>query len=290
MRKYSRLLVIITLVVVIGTFVFMSVYNEPINYTGDNQIISIELSVTNIFLIPVNDKYVLIDTGYEKDWLLFQKGLSDNNISLNQISHIILTHHHDDHAGLLNNIISENNEIIIIMSELAPELLSVGMNDVTRGGGLLNRRVNFLIRNFKTFYISVILGEKLDKNDAFKFPPYYVRDNDIIIKEETDLRYIGIDLDGKIICTPGHTIDSISIILGEDIIFVGDAAANMLRIAGTKYCVIFITDLNEYYRSWEKIISENVKYIFPAHGKPFRVEKLIRNIWKNKEKNMIPFP
>ena len=68
---------------------------------------------------------------------------------------------------------------------------------------------------------------------------------------------------------------------------VGDAAAHMLPFAGTKYCVIFICDMDQYYQSWEKIIRAGAKCIFPAHGNPFSVEKLKQNMRKNKAENRV---
>ena len=252
------------------------------------EIITIKLSFTNCYLLPVNDNYVLIDTGYDYEWKLFREKLFEKNISVKQITHIILTHHHDDHAGLLNNIVSENANVKIVMSALSPGLLEKGENDRTHGGSLVNKRVDFLF-NFKMLYLSILLKKKLDKNTNLTFPPYKIRNGDILIHEDTNLRDIGIDIDGKIILTPGHCVDSISILLDNKIAIVGDAAANFLQFAGTKYCVIFITDINEYYSSWEKIIAGNVREIYPAHGKKFNVKKLEKNIWKNKPENMVLF-
>jgi len=252
------------------------------------KIITLKLSFTNCYLLSVDDSYILIDTGYNYEWSLFKKRLLKNNITLKQITHIILTHHHDDHAGLLNYIISENKNVKIILSGLAPKLLAKGENDRTHGGGLINKRINFLF-NFKILYLSLLLKKKIDKKSNLTFPPYYIRSEDILINEEVKLKNIGINIDGKIIPTPGHCIDSISIILNSEIAIVGDAAANFLRFAGTKYCVIFVTDLNEYYKSWERIIAENVKEIYPAHGKKFKVNKLKKNIWKNRQEDIVDF-
>jgi glyoxylase-like metal-dependent hydrolase (beta-lactamase superfamily II) len=250
------------------------------------RIITIKLSVTNCYLLPVDNNFVLIDTGYDYEWDFFRKQLNKNNVKLSQITHIILTHHHDDHAGLLNNIVKENDSVKIIMSNFAIDLLKIGKNDRTHGGGLINKRVNLLLK-FKTFYLSMLLRKKLDKNSNLTFPSYTIRKGDILISEETKLQDIGINIDGKIITTPGHSIDSISIILSNGIAIVGDEAANFLQFAGTKYCVVFITDLNEYYNSWEKIIKEKVVEIYPGHGKVFSVRKLKQNMRINRTENMV---
>lgn len=251
-------------------------------------IIPLKLSVTTCYLIKTGDRYILIDTGYEEDWDLFQSRLKEAKISLSKISHIILTHHHDDHCGLLHNILQGNNSIRVVMSDLCKDLIQKGENDRTHGGGLLNKRVAFLIRR-KQFYVSMILRKKVDKAKNLRFSPYKFRENDIIIKGETELREIGIPLDGKIIETPGHTVDSISILFPDGDCLVGDAAANMLRFAGTKYCVIFICNMNEYYKSWEKLIKSGAKKIYPAHGHPYSIDKLIKNKGKNKAKNIVSY-
>ena len=98
--------------------------------------ITLRLSGTNCFLVKSRNKYILIDTGYEEDWELFQKQLIKYGVSLIEISHIILTHHHDDHCGLLNKIINENKDIKIVMSSRAKDLLLKGENDRTHGGGI----------------------------------------------------------------------------------------------------------------------------------------------------------
>ncbi len=69
----------------------------------------------------------------------------------------------------------------------------------------------------------------------------------------------------------------------------GDAAANFLQWAGAKYCVISVDNLEQYYASWEKLISAGARRIFPSHGKPFSVAALQRNLGKHKKENMFPF-
>ena len=249
------------------------------------EIIELKLSVTNCFLIKSTDgKYILVDTGYEWDWGLFYKRLKQFNVGLSEISHIILTHHHDDHCGLLNQIVEQNSGVHIIMSYLSKDLLTKGVNDRSHGGGLLNKRIAFLIYTFL-----VPLKRIRAKRWPMTFPPYYVRKNDVLVSGETRLSDIGIGLNGRIIETPGHSIDSISIIFDDGDCIVGDAAANMLQFAGAKYCVIALDHIDEYYASWRKIISENAKQIYPSHGRPFGVEKLTDNIGKNKKENMVMY-
>jgi len=252
------------------------------------ELINLKLSVTNCFLIKNKTKYILIDTGYEYDWELFCKRLNEVGVKVCEISHIILTHHHDDHCGLLKKLLEENNDIKVVMSYLAKDLLLKGENDQSHGGGLINKRIKLLMSlSLKRIKIMITLKKFIYKKTNLKFPPYKVQEKDIIITGETSFEDIGIGIGGTIIEAPGHTIDSISILFDDGDCIVGDAAANFLQFAGTKYCVIYVCDIDEYYKSWRKIISKNAKQIFPAHGKPFTVEKLKENIGKNKKKNMV---
>ena len=120
-----------------------------------------------------------------------------------------------------------------------------------------------------------------------RVPPYLSRESDILIQHETNLDEIGIGLSGRIIETPGHTTDSISVLLEDGNCFVGDAAANFLQFAGTKYCVILVEDIEEYYRTWGKLISCGARRVYPAHGKPFAVENLSRHMGGIKSSDVV---
>jgi len=246
----------------------------------------LDLAVTTCYLVKTPGKYVLIDTGYAQDWNLFCKRLAAANVSLDQISHIILTHHHDDHCGLLNQITRLNPAVRVVMPSLAKDLLLVGHNDQTHGGGIINRRVKQILA-LKQLYLSLFSKKLVEKKNNLYFAPYQVRANDLLVNGETALRDLGIDLDGKIIETPGHTVDSISVIFDDGDCLVGDAAANFLQFAGTKYCVVFVMDLDLYYQSWGKILSEHPRRIFPAHGKPFLPDELEKNRGKNKKEQLV---
>ena len=240
------------------------------------QIVKLDLNETICYLVPIENKYMLIDTGYEKHKKLFHERLGTLNIKIDDIVCILLTHHHDDHSGLLNEIKAHNPSCRIIMHAKAIPHLQSGKDDLSRSK-YVNAKVGGMMK----------LVKKFNKKWTFAFPPYKVDDNDIVINEETALKSIGINIPGKIIYTPGHTDDSISLVLDDGVCFVGDAAANMLQLLGTRYCVVVIDDLKKYYHSWERLIVENVKTIYPAHGKPFGIEMLKKYLYKNREEQMV---
>lgn len=83
-------------------------------------------------------------------------------------------------------------------------------------------------------------------------------------------------LHGKIINTPGHTEDSMSLLVNDEILFCGDAAMN--GFPSLHKITIWIENKESFSDSWKYIISVNPKRIYSSHGKPFEVSALKNNI------------
>ena len=206
--------------------------------------------VVNNYLIPGNDGYILIDTGYSNGFSHFLKKLKEANIKPEQIKYIFLTHAHDDHAGFLNEVLSITNAKVILHPK-AIEFLSKG--ECSNEGGCSSWLA----------YLFCQILELLAKGQ--NFPP---------IKTEYLQRLITIDsktfhelnLPFQVLETPGHTDDHIAL-LKDDILFCGDAAMN--NFPSIKRVIIWIGNLQQYKKSWEIILNANPKIICPAHGKPF---------------------
>lgn len=239
---------------------------------------TIKVGKTNSYLLPCEKGYLLIDTGYEKDYDNFIKALKQRHIDISEIKYLLLTHHHDDHSGFTNRLISKT-ELRIIAHRKSVELLKTGENDKKRGGGYINRRIYYLSKLYKL----------LNPEWSLSFPPVYLRCTDIIVDGDDDkvLRDIGIQ--GKILYTPGHTIDSISVLLDEGTLFCGDAAMSWPLWAGIKYCTIFITDIEGFYSSWDKMISAGAKIILPSHGAALGADKLKENLHKYQQDDLVRF-
>ena len=226
----------------------------------------IRLSKTNLYLLTLAQGYMLIDCGYEKDRDLFVSRLKSLDIGIDEIQYLFLTHHHDDHSGLTNFLTGKNPSIRVIMHQRCKDLISTGMNERAENGGWCSRTAGFVAEFYHSFHPEWTLT----------FPPYTVRDGDYVIQGEEDTILSDIGLNARVLFTPGHTPDSISILDSSGNLFCGDAAANYLKWAGTGYSPVYISDLQEYYKSWGKIIASGVRMLHPAHGRPFPVDKLIK--------------
>jgi glyoxylase-like metal-dependent hydrolase (beta-lactamase superfamily II) len=229
--------------------------------------IAVPLSMSTAYLLPCHSGYLQIDTGYAWDYLRYRSMLAHAGVALPDVHYLLLTHHHDDHAGFVGDL-ARDTELTILAHEQAKLLLLTGTNDTSHGGGYVNRRVK-LLASLKMW---------LDPRWTLTFPPFELRPHDILMRGDDPALLRSLGIAGSILATPGHCIDHLAVVLDNGDAFCGDAAANMLRWAGTRYCTVFMTDMEQAYQSWQKLLAAGATTIYPAHGKPFPAAKLRDNM------------
>lgn len=217
--------------------------------------------VMNSYVYPISDGYVMIDTGYEHSMSGVEKKLQKQGVSLSDIKYIFLTHAHDDHAGFLNEMLGKYPSLQVILSEKAIPTLQKGQNSFDGGCSTL----------FAWIFCKLMgLFGKAEHRFPIVEKKYY--DRLITITPSNKEQLEGL-LQGKIIETPGHTSDSISLKIG-DVVFCGDAAMNGLP--SSKRFTIWIEDTFAFEKSWETLLGEDVAIIYPAHGNPFAPNDLAK--------------
>ena len=223
--------------------------------------IVLNLGITKSYLLPCSGGYLLIDTGYSGDYKKFRRKLAQNNICIDSIKYLLLTHYHDDHAGFAKRLKSEF-KIPLILQKLSVPLLAEGDSVLLEDDFFITNQMKFLLTIFFFFH------------GNFKYSPVVAYDSDIIVDGDDDrvLRDIGVN--AKILHTPGHTRDSMSVLCDDGNAFVGDASTNFLGFLGTRYRTICYTDLSLVYASISKLLKNGAKTILPTHGAPFTSDKL----------------
>ncbi len=193
------------------------------------------------------------------------KKLKKIGIELSEIKYLLLTHYHDDHAGFGAQLIKETEARLIAHKNAVPLLeKGISINPFVDKKG---RNLNFCVKMLNYFHSMFI-------SRTFTYPPIKIKNTDIVIESDDDEVLKEIDIEGKILHTPGHTSDSISVLLSDGSAIVGDAAVNFLNICHIKYRPIYAENYEDVFKSWDKLIRYGAKIIYPAHGNPFNVEKL----------------
>lgn len=219
------------------------------------------LGISNVNLIKAKNGYLLIDTGDHAREEAFDTMLKDVGVEKKDIKYILITHHHHDHAGLINDLRKES-DAQLILHENARQYLEQGeTNENALHAATL--RSGFLMFAFKH-----------GGGHEAKFEPIEFQDQDIFITNDDRelLRNIGVE--GDIIVTPGHSDDSISVIMDDGRAFVGDNAENWFTFTGTCKQPMHITNEEELKESWETIIDEGAQTIYSGHGPSFQVDEL----------------
>lgn len=227
---------------------------------------TISLSQTNCYLLKAGNGYLLVDCGNAYDKEIFLSSLSKLGIDPTDIRYLFLTHHHSDHCGLLEWLLSANPQMGVVMSKKCAEYLKTGAHCKNKNERYSNPALGLIVGTYSRF-------SKTPLNETFA--SYFARSEDIVVECDNDTVFSDMNIDGRILFTPGHTEDSISII-ADHVAFVGDAARNILNLTGTPYQPILIYDLEACHESWNKLINEGARLICPAHGKPFRAERISR--------------
>ena len=82
--------------------------------------------IMNTWLYPIEDGWVMVDTGYENSYQKVLKRLNKLLIKPEEVRYLFLTHAHDDHAGFLNELLGKNNDLKVIMSDKSMPILKKG--------------------------------------------------------------------------------------------------------------------------------------------------------------------
>jgi hydroxyacylglutathione hydrolase len=101
-----------------------------------------------------------------------------------------------------------------------------------------------------------------------------------LIDGETDLREFGFS--GRVLPTPGHTIGSMSILIGRKG-FVGDT---LFGIRSETISPPFLSDIAALKKSWAALLRTDCLSFYPGHGKAIdrrRFENYFEKIAERKE-------
>ena len=235
----------------------------------------VKLGINNLYLFKNNnDDYLLLDTALpcKEDVILdeINKVIGDYN----KIKVIVITHSHSDHIGNLKLLLDKikREDKIVIAHNNAKNIMLTGEKVIPNGFYKFSKYISKKLKakssgNFQKGF------ENLTE-EYFK----YVNFLDFKDYEEFSLNKYGFG-NLKLIYTPGHSKDSISLVYNNDYLFCGDMVQNLCF----KYPLIplFGDDIEELINSWKKAIEKGYSRFYPATSKSYILrENLIKKLEK----------
>jgi hydroxyacylglutathione hydrolase len=213
---------------------------------------TIPLGMVNCYLLE-GEHTILIDAGVPGQMSTFLKELEKSGVQPEDIELVILTHGHIDHIGLAKEI-KELSGCKVAIHQQDREWLESGKSPIPPGISLFGKLVK-------------ILGKLMPEMTTAPIAA------DIVITD-AGLSLHDYGIPGRVIHTPGHSPGSVSVLLDSGEAFVGDLAANTPLKRLRPGLPDFADDLGLLKESWKKLLKEEVRLIYPGHGKPFSPEFL----------------
>ena len=188
-------------------------------------VIKLKYGNTNTFLIKGRLANVLIDTDYAGTLPAFYKAIKEQNLSVNDINYVLATHYHPDHMGLISELTGQGVKLIVLESQT----------------GFVHYSDEIFARDKRLQY------KPIDESGAT-----------VITADSSRPFLASLGIDGEIIQTPSHSEDSISVILDEGVLFVGD-------LEPYEYLEAY-DDNKKLKEDWDKVMSYNPKVVYYAHA------------------------
>ena len=208
--------------------------------------------ISNFYAVEENGKTMLIDTGCYLNLPGWTLKTAMCGVDLSTVSLIVLTHGHMDHAGGIHHAKVLTG---------APVMAHPGCETFLKTGQF----VPYVPRNAvgQAFYDNIAAPAPIDAPEAV--------DIDIPVDKETDLHPYGFS--AKIVMTPGHTLDSISVVFDSGEAFVGDT---ILDPFGQGLCTFAVLSLdNEALKeSGKRLLDAGLREAYSGHGGPFPRERV----------------
>ncbi|MGC9342874.1 MAG: MBL fold metallo-hydrolase [Bacteroidales bacterium] len=217
----------------------------------------IKLGVNSCYLVRGKSS-ILIDAGNPGKARLFKRKIEKLGVRPEDIKLIILTHSHFDHAGSAQEI-KELTGAKIVMHLVERELSRNGEMIIPKG-------VNTWGKITQPIFFPL-----------FRRIPFPDFEPDILL-DQPEFSLVPYGIEGSILHTPGHTPGSLSVLLDSGDALVGCMAHDGLPFRLRPGLPIYAKDIKQLKESWEILQEKGAKMIYPGHGNPFPLEKILPDL------------
>lgn len=180
---------------------------------------------TNYWVVSAGRNRLLVDLGWPGKAAALFANLERMGVPLAELRYGLATHYHIDHAGAAQD--------------------------------LKNRGVPLLVMQEQVHAIPLM---KQSTKPVDQYTEITTHDNVVIPCAGSRAFLAVIGIDGEILHTPGHSDDSVSLVLDIGCAFTGDLTLESM-VADEDPAVVA--------RSWQLLRDRHVTTIYPGHSKPY---------------------
>ncbi len=191
--------------------------------------LTIAYQSTNHYLVDCRHGRLLVDAGWAGTLPQLRHALRKYDLELAEIKFVMLTHSHPDHAGLIQEVKNSAGARLLIHVVQIP-------------------------------YLADLLAFYERKGGAYE--PILVEKEDLVITTDGRGTLASIGVAGQIVPTPGHSADSVSLLLDDGSAFVGDLHLPD-QVAADQY--------EDVSASWISLIRLGMRTAYPGHAGPIDV-------------------
>ena len=175
---------------------------------------------TNYWVVSAGTSRLLVDIGWPGTLGTMRAGLERLGVPLSEIRFALATHYHMDHAGLAEEIKREGVRLLV------PDVQVAAIPAMKRWMKPQDRYVEVTMKG------SIVLS-----------------------CEESRQLLGGIGVAGEVVHTPGHSDDSVSLLLDDGSAFTGDLPPEA-----------YAYDNPAAMESWRRLRALGARVVYPAHG------------------------
>lgn len=178
----------------------------------------------------------MFDTGWAGTFMKMCKEMGEKNLKLADIKCLLVSHFHPDHMGIAGELALQGVTVVVMESQ---------KNYIHAS--------DYVFERDKRFAYTPVLDDKI-KVVSFEDSREFLQE---------------LGIEGCVIPTPGHSDDSISLLLDSGDVFVGDLYP---------LYELDVHDETDVQESWKKLLAAKPKRIFYGHAKPTIMENQKNNV------------
>jgi len=202
---------------------------------------------SNCYLLSKGERHLMIDAGAPGMAAKIERTLAQNQIAIDQISYLVLTHGHSDHIGNAA-IFQEKYRLPIVIHENDIALIDNPLSQPMQATHPIGKMIKWV-----------------GKGAMKKHPPQRFKPDLIITGTQTNRLGFGETIHPL----PGHTRGSIGISFPSGELFVGDTLMNLT----SPQPAYLWDDITAMQKSLQAVLQLPVKTIYYGHGRPTPISK-----------------